>query len=393
MNKPQRMISAILILCIILALTFPQMNQSIIPIVNAEGIASAWHNNSSLNVQIINTAPRINWYDFQYNDSGTWVSRLNQRIEVNNNSEYRFVINISSDQGWDDIEFINLTAWYDHGNESSIYNQTGNKGGNLNLHMQYENTSSTSNSPMFRNLWPDDEVRFGLAESRVVEDSMFGLNGVTEARNITLPFIPNKQFRYAPGEQENWNTSVLFPVENTSYYGLYNNYSWNFNITVTDSGEDNSGISLTTWVTDEFGVYAYSEILSATNPSIIGAPNENFSVLDDGGSGNISIVTCSNGNYNLSVTLPDLVHEYLSTHTIPKSNVYVRGGNRSTFSSLLDSVYLYGGNQDGMSDYHIASANNNFVNTTNVEYKCFIPMGQLAGRYTNHIYYHLSIEE
>jgi hypothetical protein len=386
MKKQQKIISVLLILTIILTLTFPQTTQIIIPIVNAGGISSAWHNNSSLSVQIIHSAPRINWYDFQYNNSGTWVSRLNEKIVVDNNSEYRFIVNISSDQGWEDIEFINLTAWYDQGDESSSYNQTGNKGGNLNLYIQYENTTSTSNNSEFRYLWPDDEVRFGTAISTVVEDTMYGLAGVTEARNITFPFTPNKQFRYAPGEEDDWNTSVLFPIENSSFYGLYNNYSWNFNITVDDSE------GYTTWVCDEFGVYAYSEILSATNPTIIGYPNNNFSV-NDGGSGNISIVTCSNGNYSLSVNLSNLVHEYLPTHTIPKSNVYVRGGNRSTFRSLLQPVYLYGGSQDGLPDYHIASANNNSVNTTNVEYKCFIPLGQLAGQYTTNIYYHLITEE
>jgi hypothetical protein len=393
MKNHKKIVSLLVISTFCLILTNPVNDIRLIqpiPFVEAEGIASAWHNNSSLSVHIIHSAPRINWYDIQYNDSGTWVSKLNKQIDVDNHSEYRFIVNISSDQGWDDIEFINLTAWFDNGTELSYYNET--LGGNFNLYMQYENTTSTSDTPVFRNIWPNDEIQFGSHESRVVNDTKFGLEGVTEARNITFTFIPNKQFRYAPGEDSTWNESV-FLVGNSSKYGLFNNFSWNFNISVTDSGEDNGGVCLTSWVADEFGVYAYSEILSAQNPSIVGYPGNNYSVIDSGGSGNVSLVTCSNGNYSLSVDVSDLAHETLPSHIISKSNVYVKGGNRTTFRSLLNSVYLYGGSQDGLPDYHIAEAWGNLVNTSNIEYTCYIPLGQLAGEYSSHIYYHLSVEE
>lgn len=391
--KNQKLVSLVVLVTFCISLSSPVTEIRIlqpIPVICAEGIASAWYNNSSLSVHIIHSAPRINWYDFQYNNSGIWVSRLNQKIEVDNDSEYRFIINISSDQGWDDIEYINLTAWYDNGAESSFYNET--EGGNLNLYMQYENTTLTSNTAEFRNYWPNNEVRFGHHVSRVVEDTSFGLEGITEARNITFSFIPNKQFRYAPGEKTIWNESNYL-VENSSKYGLFNNHSWNFNITVTDSGEGNGGVPLSSWVADEFGVYSYSEILSAQNPGITGYPGNNYSVNDDGGSGNVSIVTCSNGNYSLSVDISSLIHERLSSHSIPKSNVYVKGGSRTTFRSLLNSVFLFGGSQDGLPDYHIAEAWGNSVNTSNIEYTCYIPLGQLAGKYTTHIFYHLRIEE
>jgi hypothetical protein len=385
MKNSLKITSVLLVLMLILVLLTPYYETKIIPITQAGEIASAWHNSSSLSVQVIHLAPRINWYDFQYNDNGTWVSRLNQQIRVNNESEYRFIINVSSDQGWENITFINLTAWYDNGNESSTYNQTNNTGGNLNLHRQYENTSDTSNDAKFREIWPKNEVRFLEAESRVVTDTLFGCDE-TESRNITFPFIPNKQFRYAPGEDDEWNTTVLFPIENSSYYGLYNNYSWNFNISI-----DNLA-GYTTWVTDEFGVYRYSEIISANDPSIEGYPGGNFSV-NDAGSGEISIITCTNGKYNLSVDITNLTHANMPTELIERSNVYVRGGNRTSFRSLSDSVFLFGGNQDGMPQYEDARRENNFKNTTNVEYKCYIPLGTLAGEYSAQIRYHLSTEE
>ncbi|MFO7676947.1 MAG: hypothetical protein R6V50_00975, partial [Thermoplasmatota archaeon] len=102
-------------------------------------IIDHWDNSTTLNVTVLQLQPRINWYDFQYNESGTWVSKLNQQIDVNNSAQYRFTVNISSDQGWADIQYINITAWYDHGSETSYYNET--LGGNINMFLQYENTT------------------------------------------------------------------------------------------------------------------------------------------------------------------------------------------------------------------------------------------------------------
>jgi len=95
-------------------------------------IPDVWDNSTTLNVTGLHFVPRILWHDDQ---SETWVSRLNAQDDVNDSAEYRFIIvNISSDQGWD-IQFINITAWYDKGTGNSTYNQ--NVGGNRNLFPQY----------------------------------------------------------------------------------------------------------------------------------------------------------------------------------------------------------------------------------------------------------------
>src|SRR4030042_3038721 len=91
---------------------------------NPGDISEQWNNETTLNVTILYREPRFNWYDFQYNQSGTWISRLNIQSDVNNSAEYRFVVNISSDNGWENITYINITAWYDLGLSNSVYNQT-----------------------------------------------------------------------------------------------------------------------------------------------------------------------------------------------------------------------------------------------------------------------------
>lgn len=386
MKDPKKIKSIVLISILSLALLAPYYGTRIVTVVQAGCRPNAWYNDSTLSVSVIRPEPRINWYDFQYNDSGTWVSRLNQQIEVNNESEYRFIVNVSSDQGWENITFINITAWYDQGSESSEYNTT-QEGGNFNMFLQYENTSETSNEPEFHMLWPTDgnEVTFINGEEQVVTDP-HNLTDQTETRNISFSFIPHKQFRYAPGpgSGENWSTNLM--IINTSYYGLFNTYSWNFNITIENRVEG----GYRSWIADEFGVYRYSEIISADDPKIIGEPGRTHSVNDGQGSGNISIITKSNGNYSLSVEIFNLTHERYPVE-IGKNNVSVRGGNRPGFTSLDQLVFLYGGGQDGMPAYHPAEANKTKC-STEVEFQCYIPY-ILPGEYSSQIKYHLITQE
>jgi hypothetical protein len=97
-----------------------------------------------LNVTAQPFIPRILWYD---NQSKTWVSRLNAQKDVNDSAEYRFIItNISSDQGWN-IQFVNITAWYDQGTASNTSKQ--NVGENQNLFPQYFwDTTTDSKTPV-----------------------------------------------------------------------------------------------------------------------------------------------------------------------------------------------------------------------------------------------------
>ncbi len=208
---------------------------------NPGDISESWDNSTTLNVTVLQLQPRINWYDIQYNQSGTWVSVLNSQIDVNNSAEYRFCVNVSSDQGWVDIEYINITAWYDNGSEATIYNQT--TGGNINLFLQYENTTGTANFTMH---WPDNEVTKGEWSETNATDTD-GSPGNTECHNLTFSFIPNYQFRHAPGDGS-WEDGP----------GYNDTWSWNFNITIEDvSGYKSYDNPIIGESTDEFGLAYY----------------------------------------------------------------------------------------------------------------------------------------
>ena len=333
-------------------------------------ISESWQNATSLNVTVLQLQPRINWYDFQYNQSGTWVSKLNTQIDVNNSAEYRFIVNVSSDQGWADIEYINITAWHDNGNDASTYNQTA--GGNINLYLQYENTTGTAN---FNLLWPDNEVTIGTwTESN--ETDIDGSPGNTECHNLSFSFVPGYQFRYAPGDGA-WDTAA----------GFNDSWSWNFNITVEDQSGYKSYNNPTIGETiNEFGVYSYTEIASVGWPTITGNPGTT-AIADS----NITIETRSNGNYSLDVELDQLDHVSNPTANMPNTTVSLRGGNLALVTPFPGNgpLYLWG---TDVPTYQTAENNDASLITNDVEYRITIPIGQLPGDYSGTIHYHLQTQ-
>lgn len=337
---------------------------------NPGDISDIWDNSTTLNVTVLELPPRINWYDFQYNQSGTWVSKLNAQIDVNNSAEYRFVVNISSDQGWDDIDYVNITAWYDQSNESGTYNQT--LGGNLNLNFQYENTTGTA---IWRLAWPTGGEVTEDAYSDLIDFDPNGSPGYTECHDLTFSFIPGYQFRYAPGDG-GWNNTY----NTTDDAG-----SWNFVITVTDSGEG-ALQPYTVWINDEFGVYSYSEIVSAGWPTIVGNPGTT-AIADS----NITIETRSNGNYSLSVDLDQLNHTINPAANMSNTTVSLRGGNLTAITPFPGTgpLYLWG---TSAPSYQAAENNGTSKSTSDVEYRIDIPLAQYAGDYTATIYYHLTTQ-
>lgn len=321
---------------------------------NPGDIDETWHNESTLSVTVKGPKPWIRWYDFQ--DVGG-TSKLNTQVDVDNT--YKFCINITQNSTWLDIDYINITSWYDNNDDTSSYNDT--TGGNLNMFLQYKNNSDTGDTAQYNMLWPDDEVNFTAANC--VEEVH---NATTH--NITIEFEPRYQVRHAPGDGS-WSTT-----SNTTD----DPYSWNFRIQVdTHSGK-------TSEKTDEYGIYKYAEIVSAGSPTMDGYPLTK-AVADP-----INVTSRSNENFTLSVEINntlELEGEFSGQFTIPETAVGAAGGDLS--ESNFDGtspLYLYG----GASSYkdHLV---NTFENETEVTYHCDIPE-TFPGTYTSQVYYHLDLE-
>jgi hypothetical protein len=309
----------------------------------------------------IELKPIIYWYDFQ-NSEG--ISKLNSKIDVN--KRYKFCIGIRSDQGWDDIDYIDITAWFDNGDDSTTYNNSGNRGGNLNMFLRYENTTDIAK---YKLIYPDVEVIKGsFTEKNVPISDIYPES--TECRCLTFTFIPSYQFRYAPGDGIWGNTTNTFDDK----------WSWNFRISVTDSGEDASGPN-TASINDEFGVHPYAEIVSAGMPSMQGYPGDNASTES-----NIVIITRSNVEYSLSVNVNTFFHKTHPTANISNQTIWIRGGTLNKFTNFIGKpIYLYGSSIT----YIEADDNNTTKITKNIDYSCTIPLAQFPGNYSSRTFYYL----
>ncbi|UCD13146.1 MAG: hypothetical protein JSW60_06185 [Thermoplasmatales archaeon] len=333
----------------------------------------SYYNATTLNVTVLQLEPRINWYDFQ---NSTADSLLNEQIDVN--QEYYFYINISSDQGWDDIEFANISCWHDLGDDTSSYNYNNTLGSNINMKLQYENTTATGNVGTFRLLWNSTTVTLGSCSEANVTGSDPGHSpGNTETYNLTFAFTPGYQFRYAPD-----------PIDDVP--GFNDTWSWNFNITCDDaSGYHSYDNPIVGETIDEFGVYRYTEIISAGWPTITGNPGDSPAYNDS----YITIETRSNGNYSFSANVTNLTHKTQPSYFIQNTSILTAGGELSPLTLFSGTGPHYYYNNSGVGSlYTPAEKNYTSLSTTDIEWAVNIPMGQYPGDYNASIYYRLQTQ-
>lgn len=321
----------------------------LVKIVGAVDITTYQDTNTTINVTVFSNLPIINWYDFQ---NSTNTSKMNDKIDVE--EQYKFRINVTSDQNWSDIDYVNITSWFDNGSEANTYNST--LGGNLNMKLQYENTTGNANWTL---IWPDDEVGFNDADcvESVIDEN---------THNLTFVFTPRNQTRYAPAPL-GWNTST----------GHNDNWSWNFNITVDD--DDN----YSAWVENEYGVYMYSHITQTTeSPSGTGVPGENNIELAP----HTNVTTKCNANFTLSTDVANLSDGL--GNFIQNTSLSAAGGDLSkTNFSGIGPLYIYG-NTTAYKNHLI----NDYANTAEITYYVNISWGTISGNYSSTVTYSLNGE-
>ncbi len=295
-------------------------------------------------------APTINSYNLG-NSTGSKLNNATGLINVNN--EYYFTVNITDSNGWADIEYINITSWYDNGNDSNTYNQT--QGGNLNMFLQYDNTTGT---PVFRMLWPDDEAQIVLANCTETNVS-------STTRIINISFIPGSQIRWA-SSNDTWDAT-----QNT----FNDPWSWNFNITVVDS------FNLSTWKIDEYGVYKHASI-SADSDWVDVAALPGFS--DD--SSIVTLTYSSNYDYNLTIYFEEnLTHTTMSGYIIPiAGNVTIKEDADLGDDITSDKIFSGIGEVNAIQIFNTSGIfqTDGTSQTVDVQFRVFVPLGTIGGDYT-----------
>jgi len=297
--------------------------------------------------------PVINSYDLR-NSTGSKLNDATGLLDLN--KEYYFTINVTDDNGWDDISYINITAWYDQGDEETTYNQT--LGGNLNMFLQYENTTGTAN---FRMLWPDDEAQLVLGNC-----SETIINSTT--RIINISFRPLGQVRWA-NSNDTWLATPNICLDA---------YSWNFNITVIDA-EDNE-----TWKVDEYGVYKYTSILPDSDWVDVYALPDTY---DD--SSIVTITYSSNYDYNMTIFFKEnLTHTKWPSYYIAIADSVTILADADLNDDITTDIDFMGiGEANSVDIFNVSGLfqANGSSQTVQVQFRVYIPFGTMGGKYTAYV--------
>ena len=296
--------------------------------------------------------PFIMSYDL-INITGSKLNNITGLLDVN--TEYSFIINITDNAGYNDIKYVNITCWFDKGSDTSQYNQT--LGGNLNMFLQYVNTTGTA---QFNKFWPQDEVQLVLINStETIVNST--------SKKIKISFSLGNQTRWADSNNT-WDGS-----QNTTN----DPYSWNFNITASDT------LGSITWKKDEFGIYKFVSIIPEKNWVDVKAPpgyNATSNV--------VNITYSSNYDYNVSIFFEENLTNVSSGGIIPiANNVYICANADLNDDITIDMMFNGIREVNAIDIINISGIfhTNNTSQIVHVQFNVYIPFGTIPGEYSAHV--------
>jgi hypothetical protein len=284
------------------------------------------------------------------NSTGNKLNSQTGNIRVNR--EYVFVINATDRNGWGDIDFINLTCWYDQGDETTEYN--GTNGGNFNMFLQYQNISGDAS---FQMVWPDDEATLQLLNC---SETIF--NETT--RIINFSFIPGNQTRCATSN-ETWT------ITEDTFDDLY---SWNVNCSIADS------LANMMYTRTEYGINYYSAIRAPSLVEITGAPGMNAQ------SDLFTIDFITNSDYTLTIYFDEDLDQVNGPDTIGISgNLSILEDASVTDDIDVNRTYVGVGQQYAIAllDNRTAPSDGS-VGSVDVQFELSIPFGTW-GTYSSQI--------
>ncbi|MEF8848233.1 MAG: hypothetical protein V5A68_03780 [Candidatus Thermoplasmatota archaeon] len=292
--------------------------------------------------------PVINNYDL-INETGSKLNNDTGPLDIYMN--YTFKVNITDLNGWGDIEFINITSWFDQGDENSRYNDT--PGGNLNMFLQYKNISGGSN---FSIIWPDYEA--ALDVSNCSEEI---INETT--RIIKIGFQPRNQIHRAESN-DTWDSS-----QNKTN----DEYSWNFNVTVTDQH------GLIDIRKNEYGISPFTCIYPDKHYLYVQlAPGESNDTNI------VEITYSSNYDYNMSIYFENnLTNTSLKSHIPVKDNLVILAKADLNDDLENDKIIQGVGEENKIEIFNKSGIfkNNNLTQKVKIQFNVNIPMGFYSGVY------------
>lgn len=297
-------------------------------------------------------APVINSVDLR-NNTGSKINNVSGLLDIN--EKYFFEINVTDENGWADIKYINITAWFDNGCENSYYNQT--LGGNINMFLQYENTTGVAN---YNLLWPNNEIELILDDCSETVIS-------PDTRIIRICFIPKNQIRWAESNKT-W-------IDHSNSYD--NLYSWNFNITVVDQ------TGLKDYYINEFGVSRFTYIQQERRFLDV--------TLAPGYSANTNTITIdysSNYDYIIKVYFEnDLINSTSKEKIAIENNVQILASGDTSDDIDIDQTFKGIGLNNAIEVINNSGVfqKNNSKQSISFKFSVNIPLGTYSGTYTSRL--------
>jgi hypothetical protein len=357
-------------------------------------------------LNIICTAPIIYWWKLNVTNA-TGVSLQGNDTQADVGLWYNLTVMIIDYSGWQDIRYVNITAWYDEGDDEKYWNyeihNSTNPSRNANFKIVMHQVAP--GVEIAKMVYPEQdgieqEITFGTEENghpfhnrTVSPDEMprtangTVVEGPWCARVLYFYWKFGNQTHWAPGDGHWDGNARNFSDPWVRGISLNDRYSWNFNITVEDrSNEVMPGAPINyDYEEGEFGIYKYTLVklskreITSKQPHGVWKRTEEFSVLD-----------VANGPYNLNVTLEtDLLVWGVGPEHIDAS--YVMLNNTYWLQGLYDKpcyncTFLPGGStaqlrkvEDG------APGNGTYQIIYNCAYWVYIPYGTPGGLYATNV--------
>ncbi len=321
----------------------------------AADVPSDSDSDNTLGATVSTDAPIITGFDIT---DASDTSFMHAQLDVS--TTYYFNVTVNDDNGWADIQWINIRIWFDNESSEISFDQQ-NAWGNYRAVLNYTNGAPLSDPALSEWSAPEGNIVYNPGDS-----SNF-TNTANQNYTFKLSFQLNEQIRQA-------NDPVNSGTSNYDDLG-----SWNAEVRAIDSSVTVTNQDNATGVYHEFGVFQF------TNVSI--ASNWNAGTIAPGGEGTSAAVTVThkaNRNYTMTVWFDS---QLTGPGTIDVSNINITAAGDANDAITSDLSFAGLGEANERYIHGSASTNrtHNFTlneETTGVQFRVYVPFGTAAGTYT-----------
>ncbi len=321
----------------------------------AGDVGSADDADNTLTAGVISAQPEITGFDIT--DFGD-LSFMHDQLDVD--TTYYFNVTVGDPDGWGDMQWINIRAWYDGGAVELTFDLQAAAGANYRVDLNYTNSGGVP-----------DVTEWIVTEGNIVyvpgSSSIFE-NVANENYTFKLAFTLNNQIRQAAD-----------PITSGSV-GYDDLDSWNAEVRAKDFGNpDIINQASATSVYHEFGVFMFTTVSIGTDWDA-GAISPGGNAVTN----TVMVTHAANDDYRLSVWFDTTLTDTPNTIPITAINITAAGHVGDAIDSDIPFVdlgigfreYIWG--SAGTEQAHDAIGDSE---TTGVQFGVSVPFGTPTGTY------------